>query len=91
MQDVAEKEGFFDMLLGSNCYSRSVSRLNRDCNAMDQEHKSRLALHLVNCQMALHGSTQYACGDRQPLKECTEGMPDRVWTMYVEFLTHVQR
>eukprot|EP00887_Chlorella_sp_A99_P005575 scaffold1.g5575.t1 len=81
----ADKEGFLDRVLGTNCFSAAVKELNADCRRMQQEQKSRLALRLVNCHQGAHGGDTFPCGRRQPLKACIEGLPDRLWHMYVEF------
>jgi hypothetical protein len=46
---------------------------------------------LVNCQLATHGTEAFTCGASESLKVCTERLPDRVWTLYVEFLSHIDR
>lgn len=53
-----------------------------------QDQKSRLALALVNCHQAAHGGETFPCSRRTALKACLAALPDRMWTLYVEFLTH---
>ena len=84
----AAKETFLDRLLGTNCFSRALRELDADCRSMGQDQKSRLALALVNCQQATHGGTAYPCPRTRPLKDCVEALPERGWSLYVEFLTH---
>jgi len=55
---------------------------------MEQQQKTRLALHLMNCQLQVQGSGTYPCRPRQTLRECIEVLPDRAHGLYVEYLTH---
>jgi len=77
-----------DRLLGTNCFSQAVSELTTDCRRMEQETKTRLALRMMNCQLATQGGLTFHCSRRQSLKECTEVLPDRAHSLFVEFLTH---
>ena len=68
-----------------------MSELAADCRRMEQEQKTRLALRLANCQLAVQGGETYPCHRRQPLKECMEALPERAHALFVEFLTHADR
>lgn len=89
LQAAAKTETFLDKMLGTNCYSRAVKELQRDCKHLDQVQKSRLALRLANCQLATQGQGTYPCSDEEPLRKCVERLPDRDNFLYIEFLTHV--
>ena len=67
---------------------QAVAELGADCRRMEQPQKTRLALHLMNCQLAVQGSDTFPCRPRQTLRECTDVLPDRAHAMYVEYLTH---
>lgn len=56
---------------------------------MEQEAKSRLALSLTNCQLAVQGSRTYPCGGHEALYLCLRRFSDREHHIYVEFLTHI--
>lgn len=84
----AGTETFLDRMLGTNCYTRAVADLRQDCQRMDQEQKSRLALRLTNCQLATQGQGTYPCADTEQLRKCVDRLPDRDNVMYIEFLTH---
>lgn len=68
--------------------AQAVAELTADCRRMEQPQKTRLALHLMNCQLAVQGSDTYPCRPRQTLRECTDVLPDRAHALYVEYLTH---
>jgi hypothetical protein len=87
----AEAEGFLDRVLGTNCFSQAVGELASDCRRLEQEGKSRLALRLMNCQLAVQQGATFPCPRRQSIKECTEVLPDRAYALFVEFLTHADR
>lgn len=89
LHNAAGSETFLDKMLGTNCYSRAVSELERDCSRLDQVQKSRLALGLANCQLATQGQDTFPCSNTEPLRECVQRLPDRENFMYIEFLTHV--
>lgn len=88
LEEGVEREGFLDRLLGTNCFSQAVAELTADCRRMEQEAKTRLALRLTNCQLAVQGSATFPCGRRQSIRDCTEAMSERAHVLYVEFLTH---
>ena len=77
-----------DRLLGTNCFSAAVSELTSDCRRMEPEAKTRLALRLANCQLAVQGSATFPCAKRQPIRDCTEALSERAHALFVEFLTH---
>lgn len=81
-------ETFLDRMLGTNCYSQAVKDLQKDCKNMDQDVKTRLALRLANCQRATQGESTFPCSNEEPLRKCMERLPERVYELYVEFLTH---
>ncbi|KAH7618238.1 hypothetical protein Ndes2526B_g07161 [Nannochloris sp. 'desiccata'] len=89
LQAAAGTETFLDKMLGTNCYSRAVSDLERDCSRLDQLQKSRLALGLANCQLATQGQDTFPCSNTETLRACVDRLPDRENFMYIEFLTHV--
>lgn len=84
----AEGEGFLDRILGTNCFSTAVAELTSDCRRLEPEAKTRLALRLANCQLAVQGGATYPCGRRQSIRECTEALSERAHALFVEFLTH---
>ena len=69
----------------------TVGELASDCRRLEQEGKSRLALRLMNCQLAVQQGATFPCPRRQSIKECTEVLPDRAYALFVEFLTHADR
>lgn len=91
LEHEAEAEGLLDRLFGTNCFSQAVSQLRSDCRRMEQESKTRLALSLMNCQLAVQQARTFPCHKRQSIKECTEALTDRAHALFVEFLTHADR
>ena len=77
-------------LLGTSCFSAAVADLTSDCRRMEQEQKTRLALRLMNCQLAVQGGATFPCARRRALRECTEQLSERAHSLFVEFLTHVE-
>jgi hypothetical protein len=88
LQGAAGAETFLDKMLGTNCYTRAVADLQRDCRGMEPEQKSRLALRLANCQLATQGGGTWPCAADEPLRVCVNRLPDRDNALYIEFLTH---
>ena len=89
LQSGADTETFLDKMLGTNCYSRAVAELQKDCGGLNQVQKTRLALHLTNCQLATQGQRTYPCSQNEHLRVCMDRLPDRENSLYIEFLTHV--
>lgn len=89
LRDNAASETFLDTLLGTNCYSKALIELRRDCRSLEQEEKSRLAVKLTNCQLATQGQETYHCSSADSLRACVERLPDKVNYLYIEFLTHI--
>ena len=75
-------------MLGTNCFSQAVAQLTADCRRLGQEQKTRLALHLMNCQLGVQGGDTYPCPPRASLKDCTAALSERAHSLFVEFLTH---
>lgn len=88
LEQGAEAEGLLDRIMGKNCFSTAVAELTADCRRMEQEQKTRLALSMTNCQLAVQGSDTYPCSRRQPLRECIKDLSERAHSLFVEFLTH---
>lgn len=84
----AASESLLDRLLGTDCFSRAVAELEAGCRGLAPEAKARLALRLVQCQVATHGGRPAPCPAAAPLKPCLDALPGRDWQLYVEFLTH---
>lgn len=89
LRNNAASETFLDTLLGTNCYSKALTELQRDCRHLEQEEKSRLAVRLANCQLATQGQETYPCSSSDPLRECVERLSDKANFLYIEFLTHI--
>jgi hypothetical protein len=89
LRENAASETFLDTLLGTNCYSKALIELRRDCRSLEQEEKSRLAVKLTNCQLATQGQETYPCSSAESLRACVERLPDKVNYLYIEFLTHI--
>lgn len=88
LESSSQTETFLDRMLGTNCYTKALEDLEKDCKSINQEQKSRFALYLANCQLATQGQDTYPCGLREPLRTCLSRLPDRETMLYIEFLTH---
>lgn len=91
----ADKETFFDIMFGVDCYTRALGELTGECKDLGADEKSRLALMLMQCQLMVQGEVSalgglsFFCHKGISLQECMKRLTDRDYIMYVEFLTHV--
>lgn len=90
LQKLADRETFVSKLLGTDCFTRSLSIVDKDCSKLDSEKKSRLAIALAICHLDQLGLPTFSCKSSMSLKQCAEGMhDDRQYTTYMEFLSNI--
>lgn len=90
LQQLAKGETFVSKLLGTDCFTKSLNIIDKDCSKLDSEKKSRLAIALANCHLDQLGLPTFSCKTSMSLKQCAEGMhDDRQYTTYMEFLSNM--
>lgn len=90
LQQLANGETFVNKLLGTDCFTRSLSIVNKDCSKLDSEKKSRLAMALAICHLDQLGLPTFSCKPSMSLKQCAGNMgSDRQYTTYMEFLSNI--
>ncbi|KAL0029116.1 hypothetical protein WJX77_008042 [Trebouxia sp. C0004] len=86
----AAGETFVNKLLGTDCFTKSLSIVNKDCSKLDLEKKSRLAMALAICHLDQLGLPAFTCKPSMTLKQCADNIKDdRQYTTYLEFLSNV--
>ena len=75
------------------CYSNAVDSLQLHCGKrLDEDTRSRLAIHLTNCHLSASNLSTYACPSSTPVAECTRPMVDSpssiAFNVYTSFVTH---
>lgn len=91
LQQEADSEGFLDRILGTDCFSKSVSQLNGQCKNLQQDQKYRLAFSLLNCHQQHTGGRMYICSADMTISNCASHMSDRDHSSFMEFLTNIDR
>ncbi|KAL0044124.1 hypothetical protein WJX82_011352 [Trebouxia sp. C0006] len=90
LQAQAASETFVNKLLGTDCFTKSLSIVNKDCSNLDSEKKSRLAMALAICHLDQLGLPAFTCRPSMTLKQCADNIKDdRQYTTYMEFLSNV--
>lgn len=90
LQAQAVGETFVNKLLGTDCFTKSLSIVNQDCSKLDSEKKSRLAMALAVCHLDQLGLPAFTCKPSMTLKQCADNIKDdRQYTTYMEFLGNV--
>lgn len=90
LQQHANGETFVNKLLGTDCFTKSLNMVNKDCSKLDSEKKSRLAMALAICHLEQLGLPTFSCKPSMSLKQCADSMHnDRQYTTYMEFLSNV--
>ncbi|KAA6417348.1 MAG: hypothetical protein FRX49_12677 [Trebouxia sp. A1-2] len=86
----AAGETFVNRLLGTDCFTKSLDIINKDCSKLDSEKKSRLAMALAVCHLDQLGLPAFTCKPSMTLKQCADDIKDdRQYTTYMEFLSNV--
>lgn len=90
LQQLANGETFVNNLLGTDCFTKSLGIVNKDCSKLDSEKKSRLAMALAICHLDQHGLPTFSCKPSMSLKQCADSMRnDRQYNTYMEFLSNI--
>ena len=90
LQQLAQGETFINKLLGTDCFTKSLSIVNKDCSRLDSERKSRLAMALAICHLGQLGLPAFTCKPSMSLKQCADNMKDdRQYSTYMEFLSNI--
>ena len=90
LQAQAAGETFVNKLLGTDCFTKSLSIVSKDCSNSDSEKKNRLAMALAICHLDQLGLPAFTCKPSMTLKQCADNMKDdRQYTTYMEFLSNV--
>ena len=90
LQKLASGETFVNKLLGTDCFTKSLSIINKDCSKLDLEKKSRLAMALAICHLEQLGLPAFTCRPLMSLKQCADSInSDRQYTTYMEFLSNI--
>ena len=77
----------------SSCHADALTNLDLRCGAsMDEDARSRLAIHLTNCHMRASNLTWYPCSDDATIADCTRPMVDSpsaiAFRVYTTFVAH---
>ena len=74
----------------SDCWAESLKILNSGCSKMCDDEQRRIAYQFTFCHMKASGRTlPPTCLLTQPIKTCTEKLPDLTFNVFTEFFTHV--
>lgn len=74
----------------SDCWAESLKMLTSGCSKMCDEEQRRIAYQFTYCHMKASGrSLPEKCPMNEPIKMCTEKLPDLTFNVYTEFFTHV--
>ena len=79
------------MVFGTDCYSRAVRGLRRDCSALDSDESLSLAFQLTNCLFAKTGRRTYACAAaaERDVQECTRAMTPEDYAVFTQFVLNI--
>ena len=61
----ASSESLLSRLLGFDCYTQAVARLERDCGALDEDARVRLAVDFARCEWVGGGGRRRRCATEQ--------------------------
>ena len=76
--------------MGTDCFTKSLNVVNKDCSKLDSEKKSRLAMALAICHLDQLGLPTFLCKPSMSLRQCADNMHnDRQYTTYMEFLSNI--
>jgi hypothetical protein len=86
LQQQSGQEGFLDVMLGTNCYTRAVRGLKRDCAALatDTDGSLWLAFHLMNCHFSHTGRRPYTCGHAS-VAACVDRLTRDDYLIFTQF------
>lgn len=85
-----KENGFLDWAFGTNCHSRALKAIEKKCQELDSESKSRLALLLMHCQLQIEEQVRSPqCRNTERLKDCVSRLSARENLLYIEFLSHI--
>ena len=74
----------------SDCWAESLKMLTSGCSKMCDEEQRRIAYQFTFCHMKASGrKLPEKCPLDEPIKICTEKLPDLTFNVYTEFFTHV--
>ena len=94
IERASNQETMMDYLWGTNCHSKALAALKKECRDLRPTEKSRLALMLLFCQVVHvqehhEAAERLTCRQGDLLKVCVNRLSDREHSMYVEMLTHI--
>lgn len=96
LRDLGEKEYSLIKAKSSlpqhgRCWHAALQALEGNCDKLNDQEHSLLALRLSNCFLEDSGHTTYACHlseTEDERRKCIGGMGDRAFSVYNEFYTH---
>jgi hypothetical protein len=90
LESNADNESFFDIVFGTNCYSKAVRELKQDCSNMSTDASLWLAFHLTNCFLGKNGRSTYPCASRvTAISQCTSGMDRDDFLVFSQFVQNI--
>jgi len=90
LKENAAKEGFFNKMFGTDCWSQALGVVERQCKRLSSEQQARLAVALFNCHMRQAGRFTVKCPAESSIKDCTGHMDDKDFIIYSNFVQHVE-
>lgn len=78
-------------LFGTDCYTQALLHMRKDCRAMGEEERARLAFSMTRCFLIRASGVKPPdkCPDSVSVAKCTEGMHDRAFNAYTQFYTNI--
>jgi hypothetical protein len=90
LENKADNESFFDVVFGTNCYSKAVRELKQDCSDMTTDSSLWLSFHLTNCFLGKNGRSTYPCaGHVTAIAKCTSAMSGDDFLIFSQFVQNI--
>jgi hypothetical protein len=72
-----------------SCWKSSVVSLHEGCGHLTENAQTDVALKFTDCFLKMSGHESYECENHPVRADCIKNMPDRAFSVFTEFYTHV--
>lgn len=71
------------------CWKSAVVSLHEGCKYLTENAQTDVALKFTDCFLKMSGHESYECENYPVRADCIKNMPDRAFSVFTEFYTHV--
>lgn len=89
LSESSKKEGLVAWLLGTDCWSQALLRIEKDCRSMSEGERTRLTIYMLNCLLKQTHLKPVQCTQSMSNQDCVRQLDSASFGSFTVLLSNI--